>query len=82
MRSMGQSPTDAEVQDLINTLDVDGNSTVNFSEFLTAMSKKKNNPSNEDEILEAFQALDSDGNGFVSRAELKLVMNNLGGYSY
>ena len=77
MRLMGQNPTDAE--DWVNSLDAEGNATVDFSESLTAMTRKVD-PSNKDEILEAFKALDKDGSGFVSTAELKFVMNNLGGY--
>ena len=32
----------------------------------------------EEEILKAFQAYDKDGNGFISAAEIWLVMTNLG----
>jgi calmodulin len=32
----------------------------------------------EDEILEAFKVFDKDGNGFISAAELRHVMTNLG----
>lgn len=33
----------------------------------------------EDEIGEAFKVFDKDGNGFISAAELRHVMTNLGG---
>ena len=35
MRSLGQNPTDTEVQDMINDVDADGNGTIDFKEFLT-----------------------------------------------
>lgn len=35
MRSLGQNPSDTELQDMINEVDVDGNGTIDFSEFLT-----------------------------------------------
>jgi Ca2+-binding EF-hand superfamily protein len=80
MRSQGQNPTDAEVQTLINALDVDadGNAIVDFSEFLAAMARKKKEPSSKGEILEAFKTLDKDGNGYISTAEFRLVMDDLG----
>ena len=33
MRSLGQNPTDAEVQDMINEVDVDGSGSMEFPEF-------------------------------------------------
>ena len=40
MRSLGQNPTIAELQDMITEVDVDGNGTIDFTEFLSMMSKK------------------------------------------
>jgi hypothetical protein len=37
MRSLGQNPTEAELQDMINEVDADGNGTSDFPEFLTMM---------------------------------------------
>ena len=38
MRSLGQNPTEAELQD--NEVDADGNGTIDFPEFLTMMARK------------------------------------------
>ena len=78
MRSLGQNPTEAELQDMINEVDADGNGTIDFSEFLTMMARKMKDTDSEDEIKEAFKVFDKDGNGFISAAELRHVMTNLG----
>uniref|UniRef100_A0A6P7GMH3 Calmodulin-alpha-like n=1 Tax=Diabrotica virgifera virgifera TaxID=50390 RepID=A0A6P7GMH3_DIAVI len=35
MRSLGQNPTEAELQNRTNGVDADGNGTIDFPEFLT-----------------------------------------------
>jgi calmodulin len=74
MRSLGQNPTEAELQDMINEVDADGNGTIDFPEFLTLMARKMKDTDSEEEILEAFKVFDKDGNGFISAAELRHVM--------
>ncbi len=41
MRSLGQNPTEAELQDMINEVDADGNGTIDFPEFLSLMARYK-----------------------------------------
>ena len=78
MRSLGQNPTEAELQDMINEVDADGNGTIDFPEFLTMMARKMKDSDSEEEIKEAFKVFDKDGNGYISAAELRHVMTNLG----
>lgn len=40
MRSLGQNPTEAELQEMINEVDTDGNGIIDFPEFLSLMAKK------------------------------------------
>uniref|UniRef100_A0A7N0UVG4 EF-hand domain-containing protein n=1 Tax=Kalanchoe fedtschenkoi TaxID=63787 RepID=A0A7N0UVG4_KALFE len=75
MRSLGQSPTDAELQDMINEVDADGNGTIDFTEFLNLMATKM---TSEGELKEAFRVFDKDQNGYISAAELRHIMTNLG----
>jgi len=78
MRSLGQNPTEAELQDMINEVDGDGNGTIDFPEFLALMARKMKDTDSEEELIEAFKVFDRDGNGFISAAELRHVMTNLG----
>merc|ERR1712079_939100 len=72
MRSLGQNPTEAELQDMINEVDADGNGTIDFPEFLTMMARKMTDT--DEELIEAFKGFDRDGIGFISAAELRHVM--------
>ena len=42
------------------------------------MVKQKLNADFEEEVEEAFRIFDRDGNGFISVAELRLIMEKLG----
>ena len=78
MRSLGQNPTEDELQEMINEVDADGNGTIGFPEFLVMMESKMKDTDKEEERREAFRVFDKDGNGFIRPAELKHVMTNLG----
>jgi len=78
MRSLGQSPTDAELRDMINEVDEDGNGTIEFEEFRAMMERKTRDTDPEEELKEAFKLFDKDGSGSISTQELREVMKSLG----
>ena len=74
MRSLGQNPPLAELDDMINEVDAKGNGTIDFHEFCTLMARKMKDTDSEEELKEAFRVFDKDGNGFISAAELRHIM--------
>jgi calmodulin len=78
MKNLGQTPSEAELQDMINEVDIDGNGTIDFKEFLGLMARKMRDNDSEEELIEAFKVFDRDGNGLISNVELQHVMASLG----
>ncbi|GFQ04153.1 calmodulin [Phtheirospermum japonicum] len=78
MHSLGQNPTEDELQDMINEVDADGNEIIVFPEFLNLMARKMKDTDSEEELKEAFRVFDKGQNGFISAAELCHVMTNFG----
>ncbi|MCL7046583.1 hypothetical protein MKW94_024673 [Papaver nudicaule] len=58
MRSLGQNPAEAELQDMINEVDADGIGTIDFPEFLNLMGRKMKDTDSEEELMEAFRVFD------------------------
>ncbi|XP_042557368.1 calmodulin-like [Dipodomys spectabilis] len=79
LRSLGQNPTEAEVQDLLGQVDPDGQGTVALPVLAAVMASRGSVAvESKEEIREAFRVFDKDGSGFVSAAELRQVLTTLG----
>uniref|UniRef100_A0A1I8GYE0 Calmodulin n=1 Tax=Macrostomum lignano TaxID=282301 RepID=A0A1I8GYE0_9PLAT len=78
MKSLGQNPTDAQLQDMVSEVDTDGNGSIEFSEFVTMMEKRKTEDEFVAEIEATFKVFDRDQDGFIGPAELRHVLGNLG----
>ena len=63
---------------MIKQVDLDGNGTIDFKEFLGLMVRKMKDTDTEEELLEAFKVFDRDTNGFITSHELRHVMTSLG----
>ena len=52
---MGQNPTDSQVNDMINEVDVDGSGVVQFGEFVNFFNRLMRNLNPDNEVREAFR---------------------------
>ncbi|WWC98723.1 hypothetical protein V866_005616 [Kwoniella sp. B9012] len=78
LRSLGQNPTQAEVQGLEQGLQ--GGGTFGYEEFLNVLNRPDGwKPAGTaDEFIKGFQVFDKSGNGFIGAGELRYVLTQLG----
>lgn len=50
LRNLGQNPTDLELQDIFNEMDIDRNGTIDFTEFIKMLIKTNKQENNEDDF--------------------------------
>jgi len=77
-RSLGQNPSETELQDIISEVDTDRDGTISFSEFISMMTRKTSTTDVEAEIRAAFNVFDTDKCGYIKAKELKSVMRSIG----
>ena len=73
MRSLGQNPSEEELKQMIREVDLNGNGTIDFKEFMCLMVKKMNDNDLDEELQYAFKVFDRDKNGYISFDEIKQV---------
>ena len=79
MSSLGFNISEEDLTEIINLYDNDqSNNLIDFFSFLEIISKKKENIYKEDELIDAFRIFDKEGNGKISRKELRYVMTSSG----
>lgn len=78
MRSIGQTPTDIELKEMIEEVDQDKDNSIDFNEFVMMMMKSIHDVDSEEKTLEAFKVFDRDGSGVIRVSELKSIMMQVG----
>ena len=72
--SLGQNLSESEIKEMIDIVDEDKNGTIDFQEFLHLMERKMKLTNKEEELLDAFNILDKDGSGKISKYELRYII--------
>merc|ERR1711981_189445 len=78
MQALGFEPTQAEITKMVQEIDVDGNATIEFEEFVEMMEGKMGEKDMAEEMRKAFKLYDADGCGKIRFKDLKRVAGELG----
>ena len=79
MRSLNLDPTEEELKEMIDEVDLDGNGEIDFEEFVTLMNRRSKETDTEEVILNAFRVFDIEGNGLLSITDMRHIMINMTG---
>ncbi|XP_035687803.1 calmodulin-alpha-like [Branchiostoma floridae] len=77
MWSLGQNPTEKEMEKILQDVDPDSEGSIDFADFLAVMAKRQKDTEQEEELRAAFRAFDMDHNGTIDTKELRSVMTDL-----
>uniref|UniRef100_A0A7S2MRB8 EF-hand domain-containing protein n=1 Tax=Helicotheca tamesis TaxID=374047 RepID=A0A7S2MRB8_9STRA len=75
LKSLGKHPTDSELINMIRVADKNGDNEIDFDEFLICLEMHESSP--QQELRDAFDKIDVDGNGCISASELHTLMKSL-----
>ena len=74
LSSLGVTPTQEEVSQMIEEVDVNSNGEIEFEEFCVLMVRNMKDKDDLQTFTEAFKILDSDGSGEIDKEELKEML--------
>ncbi|CAL9221587.1 unnamed protein product [Arabidopsis halleri] len=77
LAKLGSKLTEAEVKQLMDAADVDGNGSIDYIEFITATMHRHRLESNEN-LYKAFQHFDKDSSGYITIDELESALKEYG----
>ncbi|XP_013629487.1 PREDICTED: calcium-dependent protein kinase 9 [Brassica oleracea var. oleracea] len=77
LAKLGSKLTEAEVKQLMDAADVDGNGSIDYIEFITATMHRHRLESDEN-LYKAFQHFDKDGSGYITIDELEVALKEYG----
>ncbi|XP_043690240.1 calcium-dependent protein kinase 2-like [Telopea speciosissima] len=74
---LGSKLSEAEVKQLMEAADVDGDGSIDYIEFITA-TMHRHKLERDEHLFKAFQYFDKDSSGFITRDELETAMKEYG----
>ncbi|KAF3451717.1 hypothetical protein FNV43_RR07813 [Rhamnella rubrinervis] len=74
---IGSQLSEAEVKQLMEAADVDGNGTIDYIEFISA-TMHRHRLDRDEHLYKVFQYFDKDNSGFITRDELETAMKEHG----
>lgn len=84
MRSLGQHARREELEDMLSEVDLDGDGSVSFAEFVEILSNINGSDSEtsaeqeEQELRDAFRVFDKHNRGYITASDLRAVLRCLG----
>lgn len=62
-----------EIEKIVNSIDVDNNGAINYTEYIAACLDQKI-LNNKEKLLDAFKTFDQDGDGVIDEAEIRKAL--------
>ncbi|XP_066917765.1 calmodulin-like [Clytia hemisphaerica] len=78
MTSLGQRVSEADIKEMLEDTDTSADGTLDYPAFMSMMTRKSANNDLNCEIKEAFKFFDQDGDGTITKEELKICMKRIG----
>ena len=76
--NLGDKLNKAEIQDMINEVDLEGNGSITFEGFKGLMDRKFRDEDIEEELIETFKKFDQDNNGLIGPEDVFNLLQSFG----
>ncbi|XP_066921528.1 uncharacterized protein [Clytia hemisphaerica] len=77
LQNLGQNPTDLELQNIFNEMDIDRNGTIDFAEFVKMLIKTIKQDFSQEDLKVAFDVFDTEGYGYIDSEEIKDLLGDV-----
>ena len=74
MKTVGQTPTESDMIDLMREIDIDNSGTIDFYEFVNMISHHMYPNETNQELRQAFNLFDQNQDGIITFDDLKLTV--------